>query len=109
MQNSLPSGSASTTHFDVAPDRHPHGVAPNAEHACDLGVLIVGDEVDVQPVLDGLRLRHGPEHQAGIGVFVLGDHDFVLGLVDDLPLEHRGPEAREGGRVARVDDDGVEA
>ena len=108
MQNSLPSGSASTTHFS-SPWPTSARVAPNAEHARDLGVLVVGDEVDVQPVLDGLRLRHGPEHQAGIGVFVLGDDDFVLGLVDDLPLEHRGPEAREGGRVARVDDDGVEA
>ena len=76
-QNSLPSGSASTTHVRRRPGRRPHGVAPNARTRSTSASWSSGTRSMCRRFLIGLRLRHRHEHQAGIGVLVLGDHDFV--------------------------------
>ena len=73
-QNSLPSGSASTIQ-PTSPWPMSTAVAPIARSRVDLGVLVVGDEVDVQPVLDGLRFGHASRTRARGTSFVLGgDH-----------------------------------
>jgi hypothetical protein len=103
-QNSLPSGSASTTQLlsDVGAG------AAEPEQALDLGGLIVGPHVEVHPVLHGLVLRH-PEEEEVRRDTVLGaagrrlDHDLVGFLMGTPPPECLLPERSQPLGVGRVD------
>ena len=62
MQNSLPSGSASTT--QLSSPRCPMSTrrAPSAKYPVHLGLLIVGPEIEVDAVLDHLLVGHCEEY-----------------------------------------------
>src|SRR6059058_2634369 len=87
---------------DVDPDR------PERLQPLHLPVTVVGGEIDVEAVLDRLRLGHRHEDQCRVGVVVLR-HDDLVGLLEhDLPVEHLGPPLGEPFRLATVYDDRVE-
>lgn len=50
-----------------------HVARAQGNNPLGLGVLVVRCEIDVQPVLDGLRLAHGPETESRTGGFVRAD------------------------------------
>ncbi len=87
------------------PDVHP-GRA-EAQETLDFGLLIVGVEIDVQPVLDRLGLGHRDEHQSRVGVVVLGHGDLRLHLEDDVVAQNLGPPPRQPVDVVRVDHDRI--
>ena len=59
------------------------------------GTLRAGSEVEVDPVLDPLRLGHGHEAQAGRRILIRADDDLALPLRQDPPAENLGPEPRQ--------------
>ncbi|CBG67985.1 putative stress-inducible protein [Streptomyces scabiei 87.22] len=75
---------------------------PEGEEAVDLRGLVVGAEVEVQPVLDGLRPRIASEQQSGEAVRGRADLVLVGGVVHDDPAEGPRPPAPEGRRIGRV-------
>ena len=101
--NSLPSMSAKVVHGTcLAGVAEPLGA--QAQQALGLGVEGVADEVEVQAVLDGLRLRHLVERDTWpAGVAVAGEQDHVLGsgVFGNLPPEDIGPEPGQGRRRRR--------
>src|ERR1700720_2877452 len=79
-----------------------------AQQALGLGFEGVGDEVEVEAVLDGLRLRHLVERDGWpAGAAVAGEQDCVLGrgVSGNLPPQDIGPEPGQGGGVGAVKGD----
>ena len=57
------------------------------EEALDLSVLVVRNEVDVQPILDRLALRN--RHEGQLGLTTLRGHaQFFTGVVQHRQVEH---------------------
>ncbi len=65
MQNSLPSGSANTTH---ATSRWPMSTwrAPKGDQPLHLGRLVVRPQIEVDPVFDRLGLRDLEKQDVGV-------------------------------------------
>ena len=88
-----------------------------AEQPFHLGRLVrdrLGGQVQVDPVLDRLGLRHRDEHQrqrhrVRIAVLVRPDVDLLVVLDAYLPAQGGGPEAGQPGGLDRVDDQVHEA
>jgi hypothetical protein len=82
-------------------------VGAHAQQALGLGVEGVADEIEVQAVLDGLRLRHRVERDAW-PAGVAGEQDHVLGsgVFGNLPPEDIGPEPGQSRGVGAVNRDG---
>ena len=110
MQNSLPSGSASTTQPVPSSLRWSSTwVAPSPSSALDLLVAGAGagSQVEVEPVLDRLVLRHLDEEQRVAAVGALDPALLVTGLVGVVRLvdvlQHLLPPLGELVGVAAVD------
>ena len=93
-----------------------HGDAGGAHllQARHLVGLIFGAQVEVEPVLDGLRLGYAGEEQGTdltvVGVPVPRLHPDVTVLVGRvLPSEGLRPEAPQGQRIGGVDGDGLDS
>ncbi len=107
MQNSLPSGSARTTQVWVAlADVDVPGA--QAQRPLDLGGLVVGPQVEVEPVLDGLALRDGQEEEVGPGAELEPVLRVVAGFGLQGPVEQRCPELADAFGVIAVDHSGLE-
>jgi hypothetical protein len=78
-------------HVLALPDVHAPGA--EVEQPLDLGGLVVGREIEVEPVLDGLPFGDGDEDDARQGALVGADDELVLRLVEDLPAQGLAPEA----------------
>ena len=79
-----------------------------AQQSFGLGVEGVADDVEVQAVLDGLRLRHLIERDMWpAGVAVAGEEDRALGsgVFGNLTPEDIGPEPGQGSGVGAVKGD----
>ena len=72
------------------------------EQSFDLRVAVVGNEVEMQAVLDRLALGDRQEDEPGKPFVVGRDHDLVVVLEEDLPAERLGPPMarRTAGRAA---------
>lgn len=75
-----------------------------AEQTLDLGLLVTGVEIDVQPVLAGLGTGCAHELQAREAGAVRRDVHQVVVLADDAVTEGVAPELRECFRIACIDD-----
>jgi hypothetical protein len=75
-----------------------------AQQALGLGVEGIADDVKVQAVLDGLRLRHLVEHDAW-SAGVAGEQDRLLGgrVVGNRASEDIGPEPGQGSGIGTVE------
>src|SRR5271169_15688 len=113
----LPGDQVGLVAFDVGEGR-PAGLVSlqvaeplgaQARQALGLGVEGVADDIEVQAVLDGLRLRHLVERDTWpAGAAVAGEQDHVLrsGVSGDLPPEDIGPEPGHSRGVGAVNRDG---
>lgn len=73
------------------------------EQTFDLGVLVVGIQVDVQTILLELRVVDRNKADPGIGVITFRNQHLLLILVEHAVPEDFGPEAGERARVVCVD------
>src|SRR6202007_3294720 len=87
------------------PDVDPAGAERQQTLDLRLAVLRLGGQVEVDPVLDRLRLGHRHEAQSDRRVFVWPDYDLALPLGQDVPAEGLRPEPRQPRQVMRVDND----
>ena len=106
-QNWLPSGSVRVAQWKDPTERRSTSPGPRRRAAVDLGVEVVGPQVDVDPVfarggvVDLLeRHLHRPARH---------DDEEAAGLVVDLAAQLVGPPLGEGDGVGRVDGDGKDA
>jgi hypothetical protein len=74
------------------------------QQSLDLGVPVVRPKVEVQPILDRLRLWDRDEQEPRNTVRSRSDLEFVRILVDDDPTERLSPPAPKPARVACLDD-----
>ena len=83
------------------PDVHPPGT--QGEDAPDLGFPVLGPgvatgvEVEVDTVLDRLRVAGGHEADPDLGVHVGADDDLSFAFGEDLPAEDLTPESSQPG------------
>jgi hypothetical protein len=74
-----------------------------SQHALELGILVVGAEVQVQAILAGFRFRRRheeyPRHPIGGGSNLI----LVVGFEYHYPAQGVGPPPTEFGRSRRVD------
>ena len=75
------------------------------EEAGHLGGLIIGTEIEVEPVLHDLLFTVDADDDARQTIGRLPDLDLRVVLVDDHPAERPSLTAPERGRVGRIDDD----
>jgi hypothetical protein len=80
-----------------------------SEQPLDRAGLVVGGEVEVKPVLAGLRVRHRYEAQARLDVLVRCDVDLVVRLVHHPPAKRLCPPTAQAPVIAAVDDLAVPA
>src|SRR5439155_16253678 len=90
--------------LDEAPDRR----AERRDAVDLLGPRAAGSDVEVDPVLDRLRLRDAHERQHRIFV-ATHDLDTVLAGLELAIPESSGPEVGDASPVAGIDDHGIEA
>ena len=102
-QNSLPSGSAKNNPGLLALS-NVRSRGSECEQSLDLGVSVVGSEVEVQAILRRLRLRDGHEKESRKPIRGGSDLELVGVVVHDNPAERVSPPESEGTRVARIDD-----
>jgi hypothetical protein len=86
--------------LDALADIGPRGA--EGEEPLDLCVLVVGTEVEVQPVLARLALRHRDEEKPRKAVFVRSDLELVGLVVDHYPAERFLPPAAKRHWIFRV-------
>ena len=92
--------------FGIDAERVPAVLRRLAALPVDFRGLVVGHEVQVQPILQRLGLRHIQEQQMGAGA--VRRHELRLLLIalrSELPPEGFGPPQGESALVAAVDDD----
>ena len=70
----------------------------------DLNVSVVWPEVEVQPILDRLRLRDGEEEESRQTIRSGSNLELVGVVVDDYPAERLPPPPPEAARVPCIDD-----
>jgi hypothetical protein len=67
------------------------------------GGYAVGPQIEMQPVLDGLALRHGDDIDRRPATVVRSNADDVRILVDYTPAKDGAPEIGHHPRLDRVD------
>src|SRR5829696_8003734 len=102
MQNSLPSGSASTTH-DASRCPTSARRAPREKETFDLCGLIDRTEVRMESVLACLLLWNRHEQQARHPIQSRPDLELVRGVADDNPSQGLGPPSTKRDRIVSVD------
>ncbi len=70
----------------------------------DLNVSVVWPEVEVQPILDRLRLRDGDEEESRQTIRSGSNLELVGVVVEDYPAERLPPPPPEAARVPCIDD-----
>ena len=70
----------------------------------DLNVSVVWPEVEVQPILDRLRLRDGDEEESRQTIHSGSNLELVGVVVDDHPAERFPPPPPEAARISCTDD-----
>ena len=70
----------------------------------DLNVSVVWPEVEVQPILDRLRLGDGDEEESRQTIRSGSNLELVGVVVDDYPTERIPPPPPEAVRIACIDD-----
>jgi hypothetical protein len=103
MQNSLPSGSARTTH-DASRCPTSARRAPSDE-TLDFCGLVDRTEVRMESVLACLLLRNRHEQQARHPIRSRPDLELVRGVAHDNPAQGLGPPSTKRDRIVSVDDD----
>src|SRR5712691_2105943 len=60
-------------------------------------------QIEIDAILPRLPLRNRRELDPESGVVRRHETDLIMGLVVDLPVQSVGPEARESGRIVRIE------
>jgi transposase len=86
-------------------DVDPAGAQRQQTFDLRLAVFRLGGQVEVDPVLERLRLGHRHEAQSDRRVLVWPDDDLALSLGQDVPAEGLRPEPGQPRQVVGVDND----